>query len=251
MALTRLSRRRRWFRIRNRNYSPGVQHVHSWDKRAAGQYRTCRRTCCLQVLRRCNLDTARGPHLLANFGEYRSIFDPDGRLQRPFQQSPSNWGWATRNPLQQILPSAGFVGKGGNRAGCCCSCYPVVDVHCAGGKATNHIGVLSDATNPFAPTILKSIEEQASKMGLRVHPALVQNEDEVEDAPSSMKQAGIAVFISVVTPFLFNRRVRLVKLVLEHRLARVFTARELVEAGALMSYGAKPAGLVPSGRRLR
>jgi putative tryptophan/tyrosine transport system substrate-binding protein len=85
---------------------------------------------------------------------------------------------------------------------------------------------------------MKSIEEQASKMGLRVHQALVQSEDEFEGALSSMKQAGIAVFISVAAPLLFNRRVRLVELVLEHRLAGVFDAREMVEAGALMSYGA-------------
>jgi group II intron reverse transcriptase/maturase len=102
----------------------------------------------------------------------------------------------------------------------------------------NRIGVLSDATNRFAPTIMKSIGEQASKMGLRVHQALVQSEDEFEGALLSMKQAGIAVFISVTTPFLFVRRVRLLELVLEQRLAAVFTTREMVEAGALMSYGA-------------
>jgi hypothetical protein len=33
---------------------------------------------------------------------------------------------------------------------------------------------LSDATNPLAPTIMKPIEEQASKMGLRVDQVLVQ-----------------------------------------------------------------------------
>ena len=100
------------------------------------------------------------------------------------------------------------------------------------------IGALWDAANLLTPPTMKSLEEQASGLGLQIHHAVVRSEDDFDSALTSMKQAGIAAFVSVAAPLLFNRRVRLVELVLEHRLAGVFNAREMVEAGALMSYGA-------------
>jgi putative ABC transport system substrate-binding protein len=102
----------------------------------------------------------------------------------------------------------------------------------------NLIGVLSDATNLLTPATMKSLEEQASRIGLRLHHALVRSEDDFEGALSSMKQAGIAAFTCVAPPLLINRPARLLEFVLKHRLAGIFNAKEMVEAGGLMSYGA-------------
>jgi putative ABC transport system substrate-binding protein len=102
------------------------------------------------------------------------------------------------------------------------------------------IGSLLDGNSTvLTPPTMGFLEEQASRIGLRVHHTLVRSEDDFEGALSSMKQAGIIAFISVISPLLYNKRVRLVDLVLKHRLAALFIAgREVVEAGALMSYGA-------------
>jgi ABC-type uncharacterized transport system substrate-binding protein len=100
------------------------------------------------------------------------------------------------------------------------------------------IGVLSDAPNLLTPATMKFLEELASRIGLRIHHALVRSEDDFEGALLSFRQAGIAAFTCVAPPLLSNKPDRLLELVLKHKLAGIFNAREMVEAGGLMSYGA-------------
>jgi putative tryptophan/tyrosine transport system substrate-binding protein len=59
------------------------------------------------------------------------------------------------------------------------------------------IGVLSDAPNLLTPATMKFLEELASRIGLRIHHALVRSEDDFEGALLSFRQAGIAAFTCV------------------------------------------------------
>jgi putative ABC transport system substrate-binding protein len=54
---------------------------------------------------------------------------------------------------------------------------------------------------------------------------------------SSFKRAGITAFIAWSSPLTWNGRVRLAELAQKYGLAGVSSAREIVEAGLLMSYG--------------
>jgi putative tryptophan/tyrosine transport system substrate-binding protein len=66
----------------------------------------------------------------------------------------------------------------------------------------------------------------------------VRSEDDFDAALSSIKQSGISAFIASTGPLTWNRRVRLGEVALKYGLAGVASAREMAEAGILMSYGA-------------
>jgi putative ABC transport system substrate-binding protein len=101
------------------------------------------------------------------------------------------------------------------------------------------IGGLWEANHPLTMAIMKPFEEDASRIGLRVHTVSVRSEAEFEGALSSMKQAGITAFFAMATPYFFNRRVPLGELALRFGLAGISTATEMAEAGFLFSYGSK------------
>jgi putative ABC transport system substrate-binding protein len=61
---------------------------------------------------------------------------------------------------------------------------------------------------------------------------------ELEGAFLAMVQGGAQGVLVLATPFLFNERQRWAELGLRHQLPTLYSAREAVDAGALMSYGA-------------
>jgi ABC-type uncharacterized transport system substrate-binding protein len=99
------------------------------------------------------------------------------------------------------------------------------------------IGALAEANHPLAQATMKALETEASNLGLRVHTSLARSQDEFEGTLSSFKQAGITTFIAWSSPLTWNGRVRLAELALKYGLAGVSSAREMAEAGLLMSYG--------------
>jgi putative tryptophan/tyrosine transport system substrate-binding protein len=85
---------------------------------------------------------------------------------------------------------------------------------------------------------MKSLEEAAANVGLRVHMVSARSEDDFDRALSSIKEAGISAFIASTSPLTWNKRVRLGEAALKYGLAGVASAKEMVEAGILISYGA-------------
>jgi putative ABC transport system substrate-binding protein len=107
------------------------------------------------------------------------------------------------------------------------------------------IGALREPDHAIAPTAMKALEDAAAHVGLRVHMVSVRSEDDFDGALSSINQAGISAFVASTSSLTWNNRVRVGELSLKYGLAGVGSAREMAEAGILMSYGANYDDLYP------
>ena len=72
----------------------------------------------------------------------------------------------------------------------------------------------------------------------------VRGPDEFDRAFSAMTKERAEALIVFPSPMLFNERRRIVNLATKHRLPSMFAAREFVELGGLMSYGASITDLI-------
>ena len=86
--------------------------------------------------------------------------------------------------------------------------------------------------------ILKSIEDAARTLGLQLQLAPADRPDEIGNAFSKMVKERTDAFIVMPSPMLFGEHQRIVELAANERLPGMYQAREFVDAGGLMSYGA-------------
>ena len=86
--------------------------------------------------------------------------------------------------------------------------------------------------------MLKATEATSRTLGVRLQLAEVRGSDDLDRAFSTMiKECADALFVLPST-MLFNERRRIVVLAAKNRLPSMFNAREFVELGGLMGYGA-------------
>jgi putative tryptophan/tyrosine transport system substrate-binding protein len=97
-------------------------------------------------------------------------------------------------------------------------------------------GLLWDPTSPAGRVATPKVEAAAEKLGIQLHIANVRSTEEFDGALATIAHAGIGAFFGATSPLTYNHRVRLVEVALSHRLAGIFSSREMTEAGALMSY---------------
>jgi putative ABC transport system substrate-binding protein len=103
--------------------------------------------------------------------------------------------------------------------------------------AVTQVAVLVHATDPFARPFLADIQAAAQSSGVRIHPVVVQGEEEFDDAFAAMAHAGVgAVIIQLVlaTP-------RAAAQAVQHRLPAVATSEAFAASGGMMTYGPKSA----------
>jgi putative tryptophan/tyrosine transport system substrate-binding protein len=103
-----------------------------------------------------------------------------------------------------------------------------------------HPGAFADRT---MKDMWKEIEAAARTLGVQLHPAEVRNSDELEGAFSRMTRERTEAVLLFPSTLFFNERARLVALAAKHRVAAMFNAREFVELGGLIGYGASLADL--------
>lgn len=99
-------------------------------------------------------------------------------------------------------------------------------------KVSRVLVVYNPATAPFAPLMLRTIEDAGRRLGVMVEPAPVQDAASIA-ALASRKEAGLLVlpdFFSMV------HRAELLKAVSEARVPAMFWNRSFVDGGGLMSY---------------
>jgi putative ABC transport system substrate-binding protein len=91
--------------------------------------------------------------------------------------------------------------------------------------------------------VLKETEDTAKALGVRLQlvPALGPND--FDNAFSAMVRENAGAFIVLPSPMLFTENKRIVDQAAKNRLAGMYQAREFVDAGGLMSYGANLADL--------
>jgi putative tryptophan/tyrosine transport system substrate-binding protein len=92
----------------------------------------------------------------------------------------------------------------------------------------------------------QEVEVSARKLGMELQFVPAGNPDELAGAFSKITDEHADAFIVLPSPMLFNQYERIVAFAASNRLPAVYQAREFVDAGGLMSYGANLAELFRS-----
>ena len=99
------------------------------------------------------------------------------------------------------------------------------------------IGVLGNPNNPNFASVLKNAQVAGERAGFSITPVTAGNVEEIERAFAVFEKQGIQGVITTTDAVFFAQRERIAELALARRLPMMFSQREYVEAGALMSYG--------------
>jgi putative tryptophan/tyrosine transport system substrate-binding protein len=87
-------------------------------------------------------------------------------------------------------------------------------------------------------SVVKDIEDAARTLGMQLQLVPADGPDEIASAFSAMAKERAGAFIVLPSPMLFGEHRRIVELAATSRLPGMYQAREFVDAGGLMSYGA-------------
>ena len=91
---------------------------------------------------------------------------------------------------------------------------------------------------PTMKSMMKETEAAALALGVHLQLVAVQGPHEFDQAFSTIAAERADALIVFPSPMLFNERKRIVDLAVKHRLPSISMAREFVQLGGLMSYGA-------------
>jgi putative tryptophan/tyrosine transport system substrate-binding protein len=86
--------------------------------------------------------------------------------------------------------------------------------------------------------VVKDIEDAARTLGMQLQLVPADSPDDIASAFSAMAKEHAGAFIVMPSPMLFGEHRRIVELASNNRLPGMYQAREFVDAGGLMSYGA-------------
>jgi putative tryptophan/tyrosine transport system substrate-binding protein len=103
------------------------------------------------------------------------------------------------------------------------------------------VGVLSQggAVAGSDSAVLKELRPAAVALKLKLEEIETQREPKgLEKAFQTAKQKQVGAIMTTGAPFFFSERKRLFELANKHRLPAIYSQKEYVEAGGLMSYGA-------------
>ncbi len=95
--------------------------------------------------------------------------------------------------------------------------------------------------------MLKATEAAARTLRVQLQPVGVRGPDELARAFSTMIRERADALIVFPSPMLFAERIRIVDLAAKHRVASMLNAREFVELGGLIAYGASITDLMRRG----
>ena len=107
-----------------------------------------------------------------------------------------------------------------------------------------HPGAFGERTNR---DMLKETEAAARTLGVQLQLVAVRGPDELDGAFSTMTRARADALIVFPSTMLFSERRRIVDLAAKHRLPSMAMAREFVELGGLIAYGASIPDLIRRG----
>jgi putative ABC transport system substrate-binding protein len=100
------------------------------------------------------------------------------------------------------------------------------------------IGLVVNPGNPNTETLSKSMPEAAQTLGVELHLAAAENDNELDNAFATLSSLRVGAVIIGNDPFFNSRSERLAELALHHSLPAIYQYRRFVEAGGLISYGA-------------
>jgi putative tryptophan/tyrosine transport system substrate-binding protein len=99
------------------------------------------------------------------------------------------------------------------------------------------IGFLVNPTNPNSETVSKSVEAAARALGLEIYTVNATTERDIDTAVAAIVQRGVGALLVGNDPFFTNQRDQLVALAARYALPALYSLRESVVAGGLVSYG--------------
>jgi putative ABC transport system substrate-binding protein len=99
------------------------------------------------------------------------------------------------------------------------------------------IGIVWNPTTPSHPPALKAVEAAGAALSVSLHMMPVSTVEDFDGAFATMTRERLDGFLVVASPVTVSQRAPLAALALSHRLPGMFTSKENVEAGGLMSYG--------------
>ncbi len=102
----------------------------------------------------------------------------------------------------------------------------------------SRLAVLWNPAHPTNPLQLRETQAAAQALGLAVRPVAVRRAEELEGAFAAMARERAGGLLVLADPLGLTHRARLADLAAQHRLPAMYSFREHVEAGGLMSYGA-------------
>jgi putative tryptophan/tyrosine transport system substrate-binding protein len=100
------------------------------------------------------------------------------------------------------------------------------------------IAELVNPNNPPSVAEGRMVEEAAAAIGQPLRVLHAATERQIDNAFAIIAQQQIGALMVSPDPFFFSQRTKLVVLMARHALPTIFSDREQVEAGGLMSYGA-------------
>ena len=103
--------------------------------------------------------------------------------------------------------------------------------------SASRIGILGNPNNPNFASVLKNAQVAGERAGLSITPVAAGNVEEIERAFAAFDKQGIQGVIATTDAVFFAQREHIAELALAKRLPTMFSQREYVEAGGLMSYG--------------
>jgi putative ABC transport system substrate-binding protein len=109
--------------------------------------------------------------------------------------------------------------------------------------AARSIAVLRNPAYPEADLQVHEIEIASAQMKLKVHFATARSERDFEPALEELVKQGPDALFVANDPYFASQRAKLIPLVARYRIPAVYSQREYVEAGGLMSYGTNFADL--------
>ena len=101
----------------------------------------------------------------------------------------------------------------------------------------SRFAVVGAPNSPF-PEIRRELQAAARHFGITVSFIEIKGPDDFDPALARAKKDGAGGIIAALGAFTYAHRVKLVQLALKHRLPGIYWARDYVEPGGLMSYGA-------------
>jgi putative ABC transport system substrate-binding protein len=100
------------------------------------------------------------------------------------------------------------------------------------------IGVLVNPDNPNATTDPQDLQDAAATLGLKLSFRQASTPDEITEAFASFAAQKLTAVLVNTDPYYLGRRDQLAELAARHSLPAIYSLREHVTAGGLISYGA-------------
>jgi putative ABC transport system substrate-binding protein len=96
--------------------------------------------------------------------------------------------------------------------------------------------VFSNPTNPYCIVAVNSARQAAAVLNVELDVLEIAVESELESAFEALSRATPDAILVVADPFLASQQMRIADFLLQHRLPSIYTYREQVLAGGLISY---------------